>query len=130
MLNAVELFQPQRSKELRQRFGRALVNEFDMESLNLGLQVPPCYLPQHVFDFDEGIRLIVYRMKSECTRRLETYVMANIWYTGADCVIDKIGYRAKQLDQAIRKCYAKLDHQRLSRAEWLSCGPWYVVEAK
>lgn len=52
---------PLTTEEHRQRYPKAVEEVHDIESIRLGLAIEPGRLPQNVFDFPDGMRLIVSR---------------------------------------------------------------------
>jgi hypothetical protein len=54
-------FSPEPVELLTKRFPKALERLYDAESVQLGVQLPPSQSARQVFDFDDGLRLIVSR---------------------------------------------------------------------
>ena len=54
---------PEPVEALRARYAEAVAAVVDEESIRLGLAVPPSSKRQHVFDFEDGVRLIVSQDK-------------------------------------------------------------------
>jgi hypothetical protein len=52
-------FEPQTLDELKARFHEAVSGVVDTDEIRRGLRPPPSREPKHVFDFDDGLRLIV-----------------------------------------------------------------------
>ena len=52
-------FKPQWMKEHHDRYDEAIETIYDIESIEIGLADPPSGKPKHVFDFPDGLRLIV-----------------------------------------------------------------------
>jgi hypothetical protein len=54
-------FEAEPLESLRERYPRAIADLVDVESVNLGLQYDPGSERKHVFDTEDGIRLIISR---------------------------------------------------------------------
>jgi hypothetical protein len=48
-------------RKMRERYPKALEDVYDAESINLGVMAPPGDQRKHVFDFHDGIRIVVSR---------------------------------------------------------------------
>ena len=57
-------FEPEPEKSLKARFQEALEDRFDMQQVEDGLIERPGLIRKHVFDFQDGLRLIVSNDKS------------------------------------------------------------------
>lgn len=69
-------FRPQPLGTLRRRLPGALRRLHDYESMNLGVAPVPGTLPEHCFDFRDGLRLIVGR---EDSAELGHYLHVSAW---------------------------------------------------
>lgn len=54
-------FSPQPEKKLRSRFNEAISPTVDIESVNIGVAAPPGSMPRCIFDWKDGLRMLIYR---------------------------------------------------------------------
>ena len=69
---------PEPREALRARFREALGPVYDEEEQRLGTAARPGELPRHVFDFPEGVRLIVSRLRLAKDGRILTHFSASV----------------------------------------------------
>lgn len=66
-LDALMPFQPEPIDALKARFPAALITVYEVEACESGRQQPPGLQRPHVFDFSDGVRMIVSREKHHQT---------------------------------------------------------------
>jgi hypothetical protein len=54
-------FRPEEEEALKARFPRALAETVDTEAVRLGTALPPTKRPANVFDYEDGMHLVVSR---------------------------------------------------------------------